>query len=249
MIGLRPAIDARLEEVDGLDRADLSSWFNPFLSYFARETQRCGGEVRVIREEGTVVGLVVSDPVERVASVFTRSRSIAETVVRGRGPYGMYSDFSFDVPADPYDILVTSLDADRPSHRFRHFIRPFSNGDLPAVLDLMREVYGAVYERWFDGLPTASEAGFVAEVDGRLAGVAWISRVGAHGRLHSLTVRAPYRRTGLGTDLLFARLLWARQAGAWDVLSEISEQNVGSQAIAARGGMRRTGQIYFHPPL
>jgi GNAT superfamily N-acetyltransferase len=248
MTVLPSAMDVPSLEGDELDRADLSPWFNPFLSHIARETRRCGGEVRVFREEGTVAGLTVSDPVERAATVFTRSRSIAEAAVRGRGTYGMYSDFSFGPPADPFAIFSTSLDDQSPSHRFRHRIRPFSKEDVPSVTDLMREVYGAVNERWFVGLPTASEAGFIAEVDGRLAGVAWVSRVGAHARLHSLTVRAPYRRMGLGTDLLFARLLWAREAGAGTVISEIAEDNVGSQAVAARGGMRRVGQVYFHRP-
>ncbi len=249
MAVLPAAIDVPSREGDELDRVDLSPWFNPFLSHIARETRRCGGEVRVVREEGTVAGLRVSDPVERAATVFTRSRSIAETAVRGRGPYGMYADFSLDSPADPFAIFSTSLEVPLPPHRFRHLIRPFSNEDVPAVVDLMREVYGAVNERWFVDLPAVSETGFIAEVEGRPVGVAWVSRVGAHARLHSLTVRAPYRRMGLGTDLLFARLLWARNAGARTALSEISEENVASQAVASRGGMRRVGQIYFHRPL
>lgn len=249
MTVLPSALDGSIGQGDELDEADLSPWFNPFLSHIARETRRCGGEVRVFREGGKVVGLTVSDPAERVATVFTRSRSIAETAVRGRGPYGMYSDFSFDAAAEPFAIFSTSLEGPPPPHRFRHRVRPFSSDDIPGVIDLMREVYGAVNERWFVGLPTNSEAGFVAEVNARLAGVAWLSRVGVYGRFYSLTVRAPYRRLGLGTDLLFARLLWARQAGVESVISEIAEENVGSQAVAALGGMRRVGEIYFHRPL
>ncbi|MGD1100156.1 MAG: GNAT family N-acetyltransferase [Thermoplasmata archaeon] len=249
MIGLASPDGAQPVTAEELDRADLSPWFNPFLAFFLRETERCGGEVRTVRENGTLAGLVISDPAERVASVFTRSPSVAETAVRSRGPYGMYSDFPFDPSSEPFDILATSSCADVPSHAFRHQIRPFSKADLPAVLDLIHEVYGPVNDRWFDGLPSPSETGFVAEVDGRVAGVAWISTVGTYGRLHSLTVRAPYRRMGLGTDLLFARLLWARRVGAEEVLSEISEHNVASLAVAARGGMRQVGRIFFHRPL
>ena len=203
----------------------------------------------MLREDGSVAGLLISDPVERVATVFSRSRPTAEAAVRGRGPYGMYSDFSFDPTADPFDIFRTTLDDPRPSPRFRHALRPFTGEDVPAVVELIREVYGVVNESWFVGLPSGSEAGFVAEVEGRVAGVGWVTRIGTHARLHSLTVRVPYRRRGLGTDLLLARLLWAEQAGAREVLSEIAEDNVGSQAVAVRGGMRRVGRIYFHRPL
>jgi GNAT superfamily N-acetyltransferase len=249
MIGSPSAVGSISVDFDGVDQVDLSPWFNPFLRQFAHDAQRCGGDVRVIREAGAIAALMVSDPVERVASVFSRSRSIAEAFVRERGPYGMYSDFSFEPSAEVFDIFTTALDADRLSYRFRHPVRPFSNKDLHAVVDLMREVHGPLNERWLEGLPTASETGFLAEVDGRLTGVGWVSKVGTHARLHSLAVRAPYRRMGLGTDLLFARLLWARQAGASEVLSEISQSNVASQAIASRGGMQRVGQIYFYRPL
>ena len=66
--------------------------------------------------------------------------------------------------------------------------------------------------------------------------------------MHSLAVRPMYRHLGLGTDLLFARLLWARAAGARSVLSEIADQNLPSRAVAEAGGMRRVGEIFFYPP-
>lgn len=232
-----------------LDRADLSPWFNPFLSHFAADARRCGGEVRVIRDDEAVTGLMVSDPVERVGSVFSRSRAIAEPFVRDRGPFGLYSEFPFEPSGEVFDILTLSLTEGAPSHRFRHPLRPFSAKDLPEVLGLLREVYGVVNERWFDQLPSPTEAGFLSEVDGRIAGIGWVSLARRRARLHSLTVRAPFRRMGIGTDLLFARLLWAHRSGALDVLSEISQRNPGSLTVAARGGLRRVGQIYFYPPL
>jgi [ribosomal protein S18]-alanine N-acetyltransferase len=235
-------------DVDGLEVADLSPWFNPFLLYFVQEARRCGGEVRVLREAGAIEGLVVSDPVERVASVFSRSRSIAESIVRGRGPFGVYSDFLFEPRGEAFDIFATPPGAEPPPYGFHHAIRPIAMDDLPAVLELMREVYGGVNERWFEGLEATPEAGFIAEAGGRPVGAGWVSVVRNHARLHSLAVRATHRRMGLGTDLLFARLLWARRAGSIDVLSEISERNVASRSIAVRAGMRRVGEIYFYPP-
>jgi GNAT superfamily N-acetyltransferase len=230
-----------------LARADLSPWFNPFLVHFAREAVRCGGEAHVLRENGAVAGLVLTDPVERVATVFSRSRGKAAETVRARGRLGMYADFAFDPPGEAFDILRANPVDDLPTHRFRHRLRTFSRTDRPAVVDLLAEVHGAVNERWFDDLPTSTEVGFLAEVDGRLSGVAWISRVGDHARLHSLTVRPRYRRLGVGTDLLFARLLWARRQRVTDLLAEIGHGNVGSLTIAARGGLRPVGQIFFYP--
>ena len=231
-----------------LETTDLSPWFNPFLSYFARDTRRSGGEVRLLRTAEEVRGLVIADPAERVATVFTRSSEVAADAVDARGPLGMFSDFPVEPGADPFDIFERRLNETALSFRFGHAVRAVVPEDLPSVRELMHEVYRVVNDRWFDGLPNRFEMGFVAEVDGRLAGIGWVTQVGEHARLHSLTVRVPFRRMGVGSDLLRARLWWAHRNGARRVLSEIARANTDSQAIAERGGMRRIGTIYFHRP-
>lgn len=230
-----------------LPAADLSRWFNPFLSYFAQETVRSGGEVRLVRYGEEIVGIVLSDPDERLGTVFTRSRSLAETLVGDRGPCGFYCDVAISSPREVFDIF-SSATAQLPHHQFQNPVRFATAGDLPAVIALLREENGGVNARWFQGLPTASEVGFVAEVGGRIAGIGWVSLVGAHARLHSLAVHLRYRGMGLGTDLLFARLTWARAAGAASVVSEISERNRASRSIAERAGMERVGETYLYPP-
>ncbi|MFZ1023748.1 MAG: GNAT family N-acetyltransferase [Thermoplasmata archaeon] len=237
-----------LADLAGLEVADLSPWFNPYLRRFAEDAERCGGSVQITREDGAVTGLLVSDPDERVSSIFTRSRELAASCVQNRSTDGMYSDFAFEATAEPFDIYVLSTRGPLSEYRFHHPVRSLRSNDLPAVVDLMREVYGLVNPRWFEGVPRSTEAGFVSEIDGRVAGVGWISTVGRFARLHSLTVRAPYRNLGLGSDLLRARLLWAEQAGVTEVLSEISRLNAASQALAVRSGMRRVGEIYLYRP-
>ena len=233
-------------EEDALGRADLSTWFNPFLAYFARDTRRCGGEVRLLRDAGEVNGLVIADAAERVATVFTRSSELAATTVRDRGSLGMFAEFPAEPAADPFDVFERLLGEETPTFRFGHAVRALVPEDLPTVRALMREVYRFVNDRWFVGLPNRSETGFVAEVEGRLAGVGWVTLVGPHARLHSLTVRVPFRRMGLGSDLVRARVWWAQRNGARRVVSEIARGNTDSQAIAERVGMQRVGTIYFH---
>jgi GNAT superfamily N-acetyltransferase len=235
-------------DIDELATADLSPWFNPFLPYFVTETLRCGGGVQVVREAGSLLALSLDDPAENVASVFTLSPPLAEAFVRRRGSRGMYSHVPVDLPSVPFGVWETELPEKAPSRLFRNPIRRASDADLVGVVELMREAYGAVDERWFEGIETSSEAGFVAEVGGRLAGTAWVAVVGSVARLHSLTVRLPYRRMGLGGDLHLARTLWARQMGACRVVSEIADANVASVAVARAAGMRRIGEMYLYPP-
>jgi len=237
-----------VREEDALERADLSSWFNPFLAYFVRDSRRSGGTARWIQLANEPPGLVIADPVERVATVFTRSAVVGAAAVRERGPLGMFAEFPTEPEADPFDIFELTLGEETPTFRFRHTVRALVPEDLPSVRTLMREVYRLVNDRWFDGLPNRFETGFAAEVDGRLAGVGWVTHVGAHARLHSLTVRVPFRRIGVGSDLLRARLWWAQRNGAHHVLSEIARANADSRSIAERAGMRSVGTIYFHRP-
>jgi GNAT superfamily N-acetyltransferase len=237
------------EEFSGLARANLSPLFAHLLPYFALEARRCGGDARIVRDRGTITGLWLTDPTEQIASIFANSDAPAAELFRNRGRFATFCERKFEPNGERYAVYERSLVGSPLRHSFRHALRPVEARDLPAVIDLTLEVTGAVNRRWFEGLASVPEAGFIAEVAGRLAGVAWVSLVGTHARLHSLAVRPPYRRLGVGSDLVAARLLYALRSGAVDVLSEISERSGASSNLAVRAGMRRVGEIYLYPPV
>jgi len=202
--------------------------------------------VWVAREAGNPVGLVLHDPRESVASIFTRSAELAERLFRQCRESQVYSELDLKAPRERFRIYAAHITPGEPDHRFRHRIRVAEDRDLAAVKRLLKELYGELNERWFSGAIGLEETGFIAEMGGALAGVAFASVIGAHGRLHSLAVRPGYRGMGIGLDLLFARRIWAQRAGARDLLSEISEHNLPSQKVAERGGMRPVGQIFLY---
>ncbi|HLY77127.1 MAG TPA: GNAT family N-acetyltransferase, partial [Thermoplasmata archaeon] len=114
----------------------------------------------------------------------------------------------------------------------------------PVIVRMLREMYGPVDTSWLEAFPgEAEQRCFVASVAGEIAGVGWVSVASGRGRLHSLSVRPRYRRMRIGTDLWHARRLWAEHVGAQQLISEISEQNVASLAIATAGGMHPMGQL------
>jgi GNAT superfamily N-acetyltransferase len=237
-----------VHELGELNRVDLSPRFNAFLAHFAAEALRSGGEVRFVREGPALIGLLLADPVERVGSVLTRSRPLALSVVQSRSAMALFTEFAFSPPGETFEVLSVRFDAPTPPHVFRHRVRAVGPSDIPRVVDLAREVYGVANDRWFRDLDGATESGFLIEVDGELAGMGWVDLAGRAARLHSLAVRAHYRHLGAGTDLLFARLLWARHAGALEAISEIAERNTASRTIAVAGGMSPVGHVYLHPP-
>jgi ribosomal protein S18 acetylase RimI-like enzyme len=236
-----------LRSVSDLDRltiGDLSDWFNPFLEHFVRETVRSGGEVFLAIEGPVVQGIYLHDEAEGSASVFTRLPAVANAFYRLREGVGVYSEIPLGAPHENYDIFSRELTPDQPVPEFRHTVRGARPDDRSAIVELMTEVYGRFNPRWLDPWPPRSEKGYVVDVGGRVAGTAWLSTVAVHGRLHSLTVGPRFRRLGIGTDLLRARLMSARRSGVLRVVSEIPEHNAASRAIAAGEEMRPVGVLF-----
>ncbi len=231
-------------EVDELAVSDLSDEFGPFLSHFMRETLRAAGDVRLARVGPDLKGVYLYDPVERVASIFTRTAAVAETLFALRDHLSVFSEFPLGPPRERYDVFSLSLPTPAPVPPFRHPVRAAREGDRASLLDLMSGVYERFNAGWLDSTPAGSEKCFVVEADGRMAGAAWVSRAGSHGRLHSLSVSPRFRGLGIGSDLWRARVLWAGGAGILRLISEIPEANAASRAIARRGGMRPTGLTF-----
>ncbi len=234
------------EEFALLGSFGLSDRFDPFLPKFAREALDSGGRVRAVRSPGGVAAVVLTDAEEHVASVFTRSPGLAERLFRELPEAAVYSEHLLPAPREVFGIFGTALDSPPPVHSFRHAVRSAAPPDVESVRELLREVYGTVNDRWLRHASLEPEPCFVVEVGDRIVGAAWVSVAGARARFHSLTVRPGYRRLGVGADLLFARLLWAREAGLREAFSEISERNPVSRYLAESGGMVRVGELSLY---
>jgi RimJ/RimL family protein N-acetyltransferase len=231
------------DEADRLEFDDLSDFFNPFLHHFVREALRGHGEVMVSRQGANINGLLIYNIVERIASIFTRDREVAESLFGTRESLATFSDFSLTARTETYHVYAAERPGNSNVHRFAHPVRLARAGDHPAIERMLQQMYGRIDTSWFGGVSRAEEKCFVVDVGGEIAGVGWVSVVGDRSRLHSLSVRPRYRRMGIGTDLWHARVLWAWEAGAHQVMSEISEHNAASVAIAEQGGMQKIGRL------
>lgn len=236
-------------ELERLRLAGLSDSFDPWLSRFARDAWRCGGEVRVVADAaGPVRALYLFHPFEGEASVFTREAALAESLRRLRPGTALYSDFRLGAPSVEFIVYAGPTGSVPGRHRFRHPVRLASAGDRSGVAAVLRQVDGSVDEGWIATASAGSEDCLVVDGSGELAGVGWASRTGGHGRLHSLAVRPAYRRAGIGTDLFFARCAWLRTNGARWLITEIATANAASRAIAEAGALRPVGHLYRSSP-
>jgi RimJ/RimL family protein N-acetyltransferase len=233
------------EAADRLRGCDLSDWFNPFLVRFARETLGSGGRAVAALDGSTVTGLLLVDPAERTASVFARRAEVARELAERSESPAFYAEVDLDGPREPFRIYVRTLGVE-PPHRFRSAVRLLTPTVDPRVPDLLREVYGDSAERWLPVAHAEGERAVGAEVEGKLVGLAWVLVAGRDARLHGLTVRAEYRRLGIGTDLVLARLVYAHRLGARVALSEIADRNLASRATAERAGLRPVGRVYLY---
>ena len=235
---------------DRLAPADLSDRYGPFLPNLAVQALRAGGRasVAVDREAASVVGVLLTDPADATASVFTRSPAIAARLRAEAPTLAVYADHPLDGPSDRF-VVGEADPAAVPPHRFRHPVRLASSADLTSVARLLGEAYGPAAERWVGVASADGERCVVAELRGAVVGAGWVLLCGGRARLHTLYVRPEFRRLGVATDLVAARLLLAARAGVRRAFSEVAERNTGSALASERAGLRPVGEIRLYAPL
>lgn len=227
----------------------LSEWFDPFLELFALDALRTGGEVVLAEDAESMAGLYLYSPAEGVGSVFTQRRAVALAFLARPPPGGIYADRAWTAGGEPIEVMAADLRDWSPSHPYRNPVRIAGRDDLARVQRLMQELTGAIDNAWFATLPRPEELCFLAEVDGRIAGMSWSTVVGEHARGHSFMVHPRYRGLGIGTDLLQARMAWLRAHGVRQVVSEIYEGNAASKTAAERAGMASVGRMFHYRPV
>jgi [ribosomal protein S18]-alanine N-acetyltransferase len=98
---------------------------------------------------------------------------------------------------------------------------------------------------------TLNRALFVAADNERTVGFAVASVVAGQAELESIAVDPARRRLGVGRALSGAVMLWARGAGALEMLLEVRSANAEARALYDRLGFKETGLrrgYYSGPP-
>lgn len=237
----------RITELSDLQSLQIGSisFFDPFLKQFALETMLSGGEVHVAQHvDSNVGGMLLYDDVEKSGSIFTSSREMLDSLLKLKEKMAFFSELQLGLRKENYLIYTLDMTGYTFSHRFDHEVRVAGEDDMAEILGLMTSSYSRINARWIRIASAAGEKCFMVRTDNGIEGAAWLSVVGGKGRLHSLVVSPQFRKQGVGTDLLFARLLWLSTIGGRFAFSEIAESNRASRAIALSGGMREAGVMY-----
>ncbi len=132
-------------------------------------------------------------------------------------------------------------------------LRPMRSDDLDAVAAIERDLYPHPWRREHFAELLALPAGLAwvaLDPAGGVAGyaVGWVAA--DEGEIANLAVAVPWRRRGVGGELLSAALGEARDRGARRVWLEVRASNAPAQALYAGHGFRVTARrpnYYTHP--
>jgi len=221
------------------------SFFEPYLQYFVRETLGAGGEAYVSRtSEGTISGIFVYDGSEKTGTIYTRSRRVFDYFYELRPFDFLFAEMKTEHESEIYDIYKVDLANLAVIHRFSHEISIAEEGDIDEIGQFMASTHPGINRRWVNVALKEGERCFFVRLGKEIAGLGWLSIVNNIGRLHSLHVKAQFRRIGIGEDILFARLLWLKSKRARSAFSEISHDNSPSSRIAMKGRMKPSETIF-----
>lgn len=227
-----------------------SPFFGPFLPIFAERSVAEGDPVVLALADRTIKGMALLDRESGMGSLFATDDAVAKVLMKRVRARDFFADATIpgrmlgSTEVDRFTILQLmnpkAMDYDT------NLIRPMSSMDLPAVIQIAEGVYRGRARHFITSSFNAGDLGFVATSGGRVVGFGFAMIVGSVARMHTLTVDAPYRAQGIGTQLMNARLSALAALGVERVLVEISKQNTASLRIATRAGFAAAGETVYY---
>lgn len=222
-----------------------SSFFQPYLEYWIKETLEIGGEAYVAETvAGSGSGLFLYDEYEKAGSIFTRSREVFDHFYKLKPFKSIYAELQTEHPKEIYDINTVDLENNSLDHTFSHAVSVADREQIEEIRHFMLSTHPGTNPRWIDVALGNGDKCVTVWLGDEIAGVGWLSLVNGIGRLHSLFVKPRFRKIGVGLDILFARLFWLKSKHVRMAFSEISVNNLQSSRISIRGGMKVSGPVY-----
>lgn len=221
------------------------------IAVLATSSSQLVGIATFNRESG--IGMILCENTEvkeglrrfiAVKDFFTEVRSIIpHKIINEAAKSGelIKNQFAYNV-FDTYRIV--HLDDLKDMGFDSELIAGMKESDLPEVESISKKVYNVNSKSWIRAQYLSGDIGFVAKLDGKIAGFAFATYANGHGRLHTLTVLPEYRNRGIGKELMRARLKALYDLGAMDVIAEIANWNLPSLQIAYRHGFKQIGTMY-----
>ncbi|MDG6935061.1 MAG: GNAT family N-acetyltransferase, partial [Nitrososphaerota archaeon] len=185
------------------------------------------------------------DPYEETGTIFTKSRESFELFLRLRPHSYIFSEFlAEDYQRDVWNIWQLDINNVQSGHRFRYVVS--IEYDADEIERFMMSTQPETNRRWIRVALNNGDKCFVVKISGRIVGMAWLTIAGDMARSHSVYVEPQFRRMGVMTDNLQARLIYLKSRGVKTLINEIAESNVASSGHAIKGGERMIGKMFLY---
>jgi hypothetical protein len=237
-------IKATDEQLGDLPK-DLSI-FNPLLRHEIREALEAGGEAFISRDtNGEKNGLFIYDSYEATGTIFTKSREVFDHFYLLKPSSYIFSEFeATDHPKEAWNIWQLDVNSAPLNHRFRHHVS--EDHDVKELERFMSSTQPETNRRWVGVALRNGDKCFVVRMGDRIVGIAWMTIVGGLARSHSLYVEPQFRRMGMTTDNLYARLIYLKSRHVHTLINEIAESNTASAGHATKIGEKIVGKIFLY---
>ncbi len=140
----------------------------------------------------------------------------------------------------------------RPLRPRRPTLRPMTEADLPAVLEIERRSYDFPWSPGIfrDCLRAGHCCRVLEEAEGRLLGYAILAVGAGEGHVLNLCIDPEHRRQGHGSYLLRRIIQSARRLGAGTLYLEVRPSNKAALRLYERLGFREVGRRKgYYPAL
>jgi GNAT superfamily N-acetyltransferase len=239
---------SKVEAVDGQldDLPKGLSFFDPILRHEAKEALEAGGEVLVSQDsKGGKNGLFIYDNYEATGTIFTKSREAFDRFYDLKPSSFIFSELEVaEHPGEVWNIWQLDVDKAPLDHRFKHHVS--MDYDVGEIERFMAFAQPESNKRWIGVALKNGDKCFVVKIENRIVGIAWMTIVGSVARSHGLYVEPQFRRKGIMTDNLHARLIYLKSKHVHTLINEIAESNVESSGHAARAGEKIVGKIFLY---
>lgn len=239
---------SKIDSVDGQLR-DLPkglSFFDPILRHEAKEALEAGGEVLVSQNfKGEKNGLFIYDNYEATGTIFTKSREAFDRFYGLKPSSYIFSELEVaEHPKEVWNIWQLDVDNAPLNHRFKHHVS--MEYDVGEIERFMAFAQPESNRQWVSVALKNGDKCFVVKIGNKIVGIAWMTIVGSVARSHGLYVEPQFRRKGIMTDNLQARLIYLRSKRVRTLINEIAESNVESSGHAEKAGERIMGKIFLY---
>jgi L-amino acid N-acyltransferase YncA len=239
---------SKIDSVDG-QLGDLPkglSFFDPILRHEAKEALDAGSEVLVSEDSnGERNGLFIYDYYEATGTIFTKSREAFDRFFALKPSSYIFSELEVaEHPKEVWNIWQLDIDSAPLKHRFKHHVS--MDYDAGEIERFMAFAQPESNRHWVRVALKNGDKCFVVKIGDKIVGIAWMTIVGSMARSHGLYVEPQFRRKGMMTDNLHARLIYLRSKRVHTLINEIAESNLESSGHAENAGEKIVGKIFLY---